>query len=1311
MGALLFSAWHLVVRRSVANLRLLASIIVGILLAVTLLASAPLYAEALSSLGLAHQLRQRPLELLTVHVIVNNQSASPDEYRTTDSRIRQEVQRRLEGVIGGEARYARSAPFYQASPDETEAIVTALETQERVSQDLLQAQEEVTRWRRVLQQAQEAAAASQSPAATAALKQAEKELETAKAESFEAQTKLDRALAAAEQAQRATVLAERALVPGDERRLRALEEARAREAAALEEVTRARRELTQARLIERVTELRTQSAQQDAERTQDPVLRQRVREAQEALRNAEARLRDEDSKLQQVRRAAGEVLRGESRDRAYLQFLTGLEDHVRLVEGRWPAPFTCTTDAGAPQCSTEEIEVLMGQRAAEAFGLRVGDRFSLIPSWQDLTPQLQVRIVGLIEQLDPKEAYWMLEDPLLAPPPGENGPQWRTHLLFVPEESYFGGLVAVLPGHQSSTYSWRFFIERDRITPRMVKQLEEGLKLLERDLVTTIPGANLQTVLREELARYQTKLVFTQVPVYLVLLQVAGIILYYVTMVSNMLVERRARDVAYLKERGASTGQIFTIHLMEGLLICGAAFLLAPFLAVVATALLGRTPAFRVLSGGGLMPVGLSPAVFAFAAIAAGLSLLALLFPALQVARLSSVSQRHALARPPRAPWWQRYQIDLVALLLGAVLYWQIGRQGALLNRSLFGQLSFDPFQLLTPTLLMIALGIAFLRLFPVLLRLMSRLLARGLATPLFLALLYVGRNPLPYTRLVLLLVLITALGVFVAIFGGTLERSLSDRVHYRAGGEVRVAGLRNYTQGPGAFLAPYRDLPGVEVATPVWRGDGRLQGRRSLAVSANNPIVLAIEPASWEQVAWYRRDFADKPLPEVTALLKRGALLGDGLALPPESVALSVWVQPASPCPDCRVLARLRDSQGTYWDLELGPLDSPQWRQLKVDLPAVARPPLYLSALSVRLRGVGTGGPDWVLRFDAVETWDRAGSARMLEDFEGQPRWESLPRGTTAPQAGAQARAASGDVFSLDSDNAYQGRSAGRLQLGRAATGVPGIQFKRTVEPLPAIASRSFLETAGTGVGGPVTMDIGGRELPLRIVAVVDYFPTLDPAAPGFLVLNLEHLSRAVNYAPLPFSLYPNEVWLATSGGRTEREALLNALSQVVPADARIMERQALLAEARADPLTSAGWRGVLNLAFLAAALVGALGFFVYSYLFAQQRQVEFAVLRSLGLSPRQIGWVVGSELFLVVSLGVGAGTLVGLFLGRLIVPFLQLTELGERVLPSFVVTLSAGEAARMYAVLLLSFLLASAAVARFFSQLALTRALRLGE
>ena len=78
----------------------------------------------------------------------------------------------------------------------------------------------------------------------------------------------------------------------------------------------------------------------------------------------------------------------------------------------------------------------------------------------------------------------------------------------------------------------------------------------------------------------------------------------------------------------------------------------------------------------------------------------------------------------------------------------------------------------------------------------------------------------------------------------------------------------------------------------------------------------------------------------------------------------------------------------------------------------------------------------------------------------------------------------------------------------------------------LGAIASRTFLDATGAQVGETVSATLGGTPQPVRVLAVVDTFPTLDPGVP-FLVVDERALVIA-RFAASGAIRDPDEWWLA---------------------------------------------------------------------------------------------------------------------------------------------------------------------------------------
>ena len=189
----------------------------------------------------------------------------------------------------------------------------------------------------------------------------------------------------------------------------------------------------------------------------------------------------------------------------------------------------------------------------------------------------------------------------------------------------------------------------------------------------------------------------------------------------------------------------------------------------------------------------------------------------------------------------------------------------------------------------------------------------------------------------------------------------------------------------------------------------------------------------------------------------------------------------------------------------------------------------------------------------------------------------------------------------------------------------------------------------------------IGPR--PIQIVGTLRGFPTLDPTATSpFVVADLPTVT-ALGFAPGREIPEPLEQWLAVAPDRADEIAVtLRGEPFYSPT---VQGRAGRTAALLADPL-ALGTIGALLLGFIAAALVAILGFALNAAITARERQAEFALLRALGLHPRQLIATLSLEQGITVALSLFGGVLLGLLLARLVLPLVSLTQAGVAAVPS---------------------------------------------
>jgi hypothetical protein len=484
---------------------------------------------------------------------------------------------------------------------------------------------------------------------------------------------------------------------------------------------------------------------------------------------------------------------------------------------------------------------------------------------------------------------------------------------------------------------------------------------------------------------------------------------------------------------------------------------------------------------------------------------------------------------------------------------------------------------------------------------------------------------------------------------------------------------------------------------------------------------------------------------------LREGRPESLGVTLPPDARWLGLWIDPVDMPSEFSLAFEVVDATGRYFTYLLGPdvvEEMPEgWTLLVSDLQRpgtrfgevrffgrrvtsfdnvngpfpVLDPQTPLTVTSITLRSpTRFAAPAGAIVLDDLQTTSAAQldaglmetkrlydpgrqatlpGATMVADFDAVGAWVPLVGLLPAPLNDLTRTVYDGDLTAME--------LSWQPQQGQIFT--HGLQFSSTLNPVPALASDAFIRYSGLKVGDVTDIYVSNLFLPIEIVGTYDLFPTLgDSREDASIVVDGATLAASLNANPTGPLEYPDEVWM--QGG----DGLLTSTRDLITAGTLVGSISSFdeLREAQQkDPLVAAGWEGILFISFAAILILSAIGFLIYSYLTAQRRTLEFAVLRTMGFSKRQIAIVVGFEQVFVIGLGMIAGTLMGMRLGSLMIRYMGLTETGDEVLPPMQLEISWFTVGTAWLVLGLVFLVTIGAVVLLYSRLALHRVLRIGE
>jgi putative ABC transport system permease protein len=568
-------------------------------------------------------------------------------------------------------------------------------------------------------------------------------------------------------------------------------------------------------------------------------------------------------------------------------FVSGLEKHVAILEGSFPAV--------AQPSSDSTIEVLVSEALATELGLQVGETYVTFDrrgtqSGGKRVTQISIRIAGIWKATDPKEEFWFYN------------PAALDELLLVPEGTFAGRIG---PYVEDEVYGgmWYLVMDGSNVHSNDALPLLGRIVAAQQRVSSLLPNTTLDISPAGALQKYQRAAALLTILLYAFSVPIIGLILAFIGLVVGLAVERQRNEIAVLRSRGATAIQVIGIAGLEGLLLGMLALIVGSRGGEMIAQVIGQSRSFLNFTMQSDLRVGLTMATLRFGVAAVGLAMVAQIVPTIGAARHTIVTYKQERARSLRAPWWQRAWIDVLLLIPAAYGAYLLRKQGSVALPVAGGVTVNDPFQnpllFLVPALGIFALTLFILRILPALMAAIAWVISHVGGVGVLLAARYLSRTPGSYSAPLVLLVLTLSLSAFTASLAQTLDNHLYDQMYYQVGAEMSLVEQGESTEkrgspfggfgggdntaanpgetkeeGPRWLFLPVSEhlkVPGVQAATRV----GRYTFTTRLSGGTQTGTFIGIDRIDFPGVAFWRRDFAPANL---------GALM-NALAIAPEGV------------------------------------------------------------------------------------------------------------------------------------------------------------------------------------------------------------------------------------------------------------------------------------------------------------------------------------------------------------------------------------------------------------------------------------------
>ncbi len=560
--------------------------------------------------------------------------------------------------------------------------------------------------------------------------------------------------------------------------------------------------------------------------------------------------------------------------------LTGYEldqvgSELSVVQGRLPG------------ATSSQSEIVLTQPMASGLKARVGSVLNVtFPSYAG-SVSWQLHVVGIVA---PQASWEYATNPQ---PVNTSGgtlyqaiassttllPQIASMQIALTDRQQFGDKQLFVAGVRPFfNLVWSYPFDVARVDANQLDTLVQSTNTLSDQLDNTlvrIQDASLfqrspQGAVFSVLSSYSLETKIAAIPITALLALILALVLFLVSTMSVTLVERQTATIATLRSRGATRRHVFGTFVTQGMILGLLALLIGPFVAILLVEMLihvllpaAPSSSLNVLTDN-LLQAALSVRWFALAAVIC--AVLALVISVRRATRMDVLAFRRESARSTRRPFWRRLNLDIIGavlLALGFVGNYYLS-QPALAQRIGPGLLAIQGLiALIAPFLASLIFFTLFLRLYPLCLRLGSRLAARRRKAPAVLAFAQMERAPRPASRMILLLALVISTTMFILTYTATQQQRTIDATNFAVGADFSEPIVAN-THHPSLAqqTATYRVRPGVTSVTA-----GYTAQIRSNQTNAQTDVT-AVDADTYASTALWTAQYSDQALSSLMASL-----------------------------------------------------------------------------------------------------------------------------------------------------------------------------------------------------------------------------------------------------------------------------------------------------------------------------------------------------------------------------------------------------------------------------------------------------------
>ena len=512
-----------------------------------------------------------------------------------------------------------------------------------------------------------------------------------------------------------------------------------------------------------------------------------------------------DQKAQHEGEAIGSAMAGFS---IRIDSIEGMQDHVTMMNGTFPSVVA----------EDHVIETIVSENTLMSCNLYVGETLTLPNLKASDGDYWKLRVVGVFKASEGNDPFWYMN------------PNMTNRYFFVNEELFASTFV--FNEAERKSFSEAFYVTMDYTQLRGTdvdalvdvceRYIAETDELFRRGM--TVRFYDTLKAYQNSAARLDTTLTVLQVPIFLLLIA-------FIFMVSGEMMTIDQSEISMIKSRGASRRQILSIYLLQSTVLALIGLVLAIPLSFLICQVVGSANAFLEFVQRRSLSTRFTFEVVLYLAVAAVISIAAMLIPAISYSKVGIVEAKRSKHKTKR-PLWQKMFLDV--LFLGIALYglYSYQRQASFLTSEIASGATLDPLLYMCSSLFILGCAMLFVRLFPLVIRLVFELFKKLWSPGLYASFLRMLRSGGSQNFIMIFLILTMAMGIFSADTARTINSNAEEMIRYRNGADIVVRekwGSQQFATESGdtetVYVEPdftkYENLSGAASAAKVFLRTG----------------------------------------------------------------------------------------------------------------------------------------------------------------------------------------------------------------------------------------------------------------------------------------------------------------------------------------------------------------------------------------------------------------------------------------------------------------------------------------------------------